>query len=761
MLRLIACIPLIAFAITASAQNDCNLTVSGQVVDEHDGSVLSYADIVILGTNLGTISNELGYYSIGGLCAGKLIIACSHVGCEPIYDTIEVSQNIVHNFYPEHHAELLNAVRIDEKKTPIRSAVEMETIEYQERQKGKSLGESLSSISGVNTLNTGASISKPMIHGLHSNRLLVLNNGVRQEGQQWGNEHAPEIDPFIADELTVIKGASSVRYGSDAIAGVVLVSPKAMTDSFGIGGAFDLVGQTNGRGGISALMFEGSHKQIEAFRWRVQGSIKKLGNQQAPDYFLKNTGLEEWNFSAATSFSDQKKGVELYYSQFNTNLGIFSASHIGNLTDLQRAFQANEPLESSGFNYEIKTPYQHVTHELIKASGFLATGEKGKFQVTYAHQYNLREEFDKHSVDQSVPALSFEITTHSADALWEYRHGIGSKLKIGASTMAQGNTFSGRFFIPNFKKWSTGFFAIEQWKMSNRWTLEAGARWEYVNQLVFIRKGAEVNQFQHAYHQPTGSIGILKSFRSDWQWRTNLATAWRPPNVNELYSNGLHHGAATFEIGDTSLVREVSYSWNSELSFKRKRVEAQVEIYVNYMDHFINLQPVFPATLTIRGAFPSYQFVQVNALQYGVDSKIAFDILPALKVTSKTSILRARNLDNQDWLSQMPADQSQLELEYSFLKLRKNRTAFAAIDALWVNKQWRVPANSDYVSSPSAFLLFGMTAGMNLPVKSGEIGINLEINNLLNQRYRNYLNRYRYYADEIGQNIILRLSATF
>lgn len=116
MLRLIACIPLIAFAITASAQNDCNLTVSGQVVDEHDGSVLSYADIVILGTNLGTISNELGYYSIGGLCAGKLIIACSHVGCEPIYDTIEVSQNIVHNFYPEHHAELLNAVRIDEKK---------------------------------------------------------------------------------------------------------------------------------------------------------------------------------------------------------------------------------------------------------------------------------------------------------------------------------------------------------------------------------------------------------------------------------------------------------------------------------------------------------------------------------------------------------------------------------------------------------------------------------------------------------------------
>jgi iron complex outermembrane recepter protein len=761
MQRLLACVLFFAAPLVQHAQSVCDLSISGLVIDEHDGSILPFADVQIVGQNKGTISDADGKYILTAVCAGKVILACSHVGCETVYDTIYITESVAHNFYPEHHSEMLNAVSIEAETGRSMETSIVQIAPHLDRSLGSTLGESLKGITGVNSLNTGGSISKPMIHGLHSNRLLVLNNGVRQEGQQWGNEHAPEIDPFIAGEVAVIKGASSIQYGADAIAGVVLVSPKPLPDSFGLAGGFNLVGQSNGQMVNSSLFLEGRNERLKAFRWRTQGSVKKGGNQTTPDYFLKNTGIEEWNFSGAVSLSDKRKGAEIYYSQFNTNLGIFSASHIGNLTDLQRAFQANEPLESSGFNYEIKTPYQHVTHELIKASGFLATGEKGKFQVTYAHQYNLREEFDKHSVDQSVPALSFEITTHSADALWEYRHGIGSKLKIGASTMAQGNTFSGRFFIPNFKKWSTGFFAIEQWKMSNRWTLEAGARWEYVNQLVFIRKGAEVNQFQHAYHQPTGSIGILKSFRSDWQWRTNLATAWRPPNVNELYSNGLHHGAATFEIGDTSLVREVSYSWNSELSFKRKRVEAQVEIYVNYMDHFINLQPVFPATLTIRGAFPSYQFVQVNALLYGVDSKIAFDILPALKVTSKTSILRARNLDNQDWLSQMPADQSQLELEYSFLKLRKNRTAFAAIDALWVNKQWRVPANSDYVSSPSAFLLFGMTAGMNLPVKSGEIGINLEINNLLNQRYRNYLNRYRYYADEIGQNIILRLSATF
>ena len=759
MLRLIACIPLIAFAITASAQNDCNLTVSGQVVDEHDGSVLSYADIVILGTNLGTISNELGYYSIGGLCAGKLIIACSHVGCEPIYDTIEVSQNIVHNFYPEHHAELLNAVRIDEKKTPIRSAVEMETIEYQERQKGKSLGESLSSISGANTLNTGASISKPMIHGLHSNRLLVLNNGVRQEGQQWGNEHAPEIDPFIADELTVIKGASSVRYGSDAIAGVVLVSPKAMTDSFGIGGAFDLVGQTNGRGGISALMFEGSHKQIEAFRWRVQGSIKKLGNQQAPDYFLKNTGLEEWNFSAATSFSDQKKGVELYYSQFNTNLGIFSASHIGNLSDLYRAFEANEPIESSGFDYRIQPPFQRVSHELLKAKGFINTGSKGRIEITYARQYNLREEYDKHSMD--IPALSFEITTHTTDLNWRYQHSDRANLTLGVSALMQDNTYSGRFFIPNFKKWSNGLFAIEKVEFGEGWLLEFGARFDYVQQNVFIRNDEAIDQYRYIFQQPSGTIGVNRSIGKYWVWRSNLGIAWRPPNVSELYSNGLHHGSATFEIGDTNLLQEVSYSWDSEIQYVHRKFEFQASVYSNYMNNFINLQPRFPATLTIRGAFPTFEYVQTNALLYGIDAKAVYSPIQSLKITSTTSILRAKDLNAKDWLAQMPADQSKLELSYSIPNMKGEREVNLGANSIWVNKQWRVPSMSDYIGPPNAYMLFGLFALAKVKTNFGELGINFEINNLFNQRYRNYLNRYRYYSDELGRNTILRLSLKF
>ena len=759
MLRIVACISFLAIALNAGAQDDCNLTISGQVIDEHDGSVLSLADIIVIGQNKATISSKNGFYTLSGLCAGEVVIVCSHVGCETIIDTLYLENNMSHNFYPEHHTELLNAVHVNSNKTEKSNLIKTIRISNPNRLKGNTLGESLATISGVNSLNTGAGISKPVVHGLHSNRLLVLNNGVRQEGQQWGSEHAPEIDPFTAGEISVIKGSSNVEFGPEAIAGVVLIRAKALPDSFGLAGEANLVGQSNGRGINGALMLEGRSKRLSAFKWRAQGSVKKVGNQNTPDYHLKNTGIEELNFSGTASLGNSKRGIEVYYSQFNTNLGVFSASHIGNLTDLQLAFESDSPIESAGFDYTIQSPYQSVSHELLKAKAKMHTGEKSILRLTYARQYNIREEFDKHSAEK--PALSFEITTHTIDLNWEWWHSEKSKLKTGASTLGQNNTYDGRFFIPNFTKKSIGFFAIEQIQLHHKLLVEFGARLDYILQDVFIREGEEVIEYNHVFSQPSGSFSITKTFDKYWVLRSNIGTAWRPPNVNELYSNGLHHGSATFEIGDTSLLQEVSFSWDNEIILETKRFKSQVSIYVNYMNNFINLQPIFPATLTIRGAFPTYQVTQTDALIYGIDGRFTYQLLPSLKATSTTSIVRAKDLIAQDWVAQMPADQSELALEFNIPMRNKNQDVFLGANALWVNRQWRIPSNSDYVAPPKSYLLFGFDAGYSHKVKFGELGINLEINNLLNQRYRSYLNRYRYYAHELGRNFLLRLSATF
>ncbi|MBK7882797.1 MAG: TonB-dependent receptor plug domain-containing protein [Chitinophagaceae bacterium] len=178
--------------------------------------------------------------------------------------------------------------------------------------RGLSLSEALTKINGVTMLQTGSTISKPIIHGLHSNRILTINNGVRQEGQQWGNEHAPEIDPFIADKLTVIKGVDELKYGSDAIGGVVLVDPKPLRNKPGYAAEINTAYFTNNRQYVLSGVFEQQLKKISAFTYRVQGTFKKAANAATPGYRLNNTASEEKNFSITAGFK-KENSVQNYF----------------------------------------------------------------------------------------------------------------------------------------------------------------------------------------------------------------------------------------------------------------------------------------------------------------------------------------------------------------------------------------------------------------------------------------------------------------
>ena len=172
---------------------------------------------------------------------------------------------------------------------------------------------------------------------------MILNNGIRLEGQQWGAEHAPEIDPFLADEITVIKGAETVRFGPEAMGGVILVSPAEIPTKSESKTDLYVLGASNGRMGNISVTHQDGFKSIKGLGYRVQGSVKRAGNIQSPDYYQANTGLNEINFSGALGYTSPKLGAEIYYSFFNTELGILRDSHTGNLTDLQEIIANGRP----------------------------------------------------------------------------------------------------------------------------------------------------------------------------------------------------------------------------------------------------------------------------------------------------------------------------------------------------------------------------------------------------------------------------------
>lgn len=759
-----------AVATPLLSQDTCTHSLSGMVIDEHDGQPLSYATVYIMELSAGGISDSTGYFRIEGLCKGTYTIKCSHVGCEPVWATVKVTGNTTYDFYPEHHAEELIGATVVGKKPVTESTQSTKALTKKEldQTKGQSLGESLTRITGVTTLSTGNSIAKPVIHGLHSNRIVVLNNGIRQEGQQWGNEHAPEIDPFIADELVVIKGANSVRYGPDAIAGVILVNPKPLRYAPGLAGELNLVGLSNGRQGIASAVLEGSLAKLVPLSWRLQGTYKRAGNIRAPRYFLKNTGLQEYNFSGAAAYNKPNYGIEVFYSQFNTDIGIFSASHIGNLTDLQKAFEAEEPLEPADFSYAIERPFQHIEHELSKAKGYLRTGTAGRLNVIYARQYNKRLEYDKHLplndslAALNLPELQFEITTHTADVVWEHNRFNSFKGSVGVSGIHQGNTYEGRFFIPNFRKYGGGIYWIERWKPdSAKLELEAGMRFDHIFQEVFMWQDDEIISPEHRYNNLSGSLGGIYKVSDSLLIRANAGTAWRPPGVNELYSDGLHHGAAAVEIGDTSLVSEHAYNLSASFEYIGKKLSVNVDAYCNYISNFIYLKPTLPPTLTIRGAFPTFHYSQVDATLKGIDLTVQYDLPLNLSLTSKASLLRARNATADAHLVLMPADRFENRLEYQLPDQKKLKDGYFALTVSNVLKQWRVPANSDFAPPPDGYMLLSVEAGLAVSIGQHRMTIGISVSNLLNTSYRDYLNRFRYYTDEMGRNVSLRLKIPF
>ena len=207
---------------------ECPYNFSGKITDSDTKENLQGALIKISTINLTTTTQKNGSFLFTKICGGQYSITVSHINCETINLIVDIKNDTAINFVLPHHANYLKEVVVNSEKRKDLNTVAKSEMKAKElfQQAGQSLGETLKSLPGLNSIQTGPTLSKPVIHGMHSNRLLILNNGIRQEGQQWGSEHAPEIDPFIATRISVIKGAASVRYGSDAIVGVILVEPK-------------------------------------------------------------------------------------------------------------------------------------------------------------------------------------------------------------------------------------------------------------------------------------------------------------------------------------------------------------------------------------------------------------------------------------------------------------------------------------------------------------------------------------------------------
>ncbi len=769
------------FPLILSAQN-CPFSINGNISDQGTGLPLGRATLFLEENKEGTVADDEGNFLFKNICEGQYHIVASHIGCESKEFFIEVLRDTSLNLTLKHTAHELEGVVISANSKVITNQ-SVETISNQTitDNASKSLGLLIESIAGVSTLKNGNSIAKPVVHGNFGNRLTILNNGVAQSGQQWGNDHSPEIDPLVANKISVIKGVSALEYMGSNLGSVVLVEPNSIDKDPHLHGKATYFFDTNGLGNGANFQLQ----QYGKIGWKINATAKRSGDKKTSNSFLKNTGNQELNIAlqAEKEFSENWK-TDLYFSSFNTKIGVFRGTQATNLTSLREILNSEQRFSEEGFSYSIDAPRQEVNHNILKIHSKNYVAENSFFDITLAGQTNSRDEFDRRFSNlRDRPVLSLLNYNLFGEVKFQKRFINNLVLKTGLQLNFISNTnqpgTSTLPLIPDYSLFQTGIFGILRKKWSKN-TAEIGFRYDNSTQDVIRVSRREIRKQiifeEDKFNNLNGSISLKRKFSEHFSGTYSLGYSSRNPGINELYSFGVHQGVASFEEGNLDL--KVEEGIKTTLDFKGDINEVftiKALGYYQRINNYIFLEPL-GTVLTIRGALPNFKYNQVDAEIFGFDFSSRWNVTESFFSSLKYAFIRGTNLSqNNIGIINLPSNNLKLAIGYQFSELvtvfgKNLENLELGINGQHVFKQDNIspdqelPLNverTEFAPIPDAYTLFGATASANLQLGKNRLRIVMKADNLFNIAYRDYLNRQRYFADDVGINVSLGVSLKF
>lgn len=742
-----------------------------------------------------------GTYLANRLPAGSTKIFVSYVGYRAIDTTVTILGNQVLNFVLQENTMALHDVLIAQKTNTQNQSVLEQKIKSGtiERFGNESLGDVLREVAGVSSLKTGSTVVKPIINGLFGSRVPIINNNVRMQDQEWGTEHAPNFDINAAGKITVIKGASGLQYGGDAIGGLVIIEPVWVRKDTLFGKTL-LNGASNGRGGsISSSLHRGN---VLGWSWNTVGTLKYMGDREAPDYVLSNTGNREANFTGDIRFAKKNYNFSAMYSYYSANIGILAASHSGSITDLYNSINNSQPSVIRDFTYSIGNPKQNVQHHLAKLNYQYHFDETSSIATQYSFQFNKRLEFDVRRENlNNIAALDLELSTHNIGV--DYKKSWHDwNFKSGANAVYQNNFANPatgiRPLIPNYEKIDFGTYSIASLNYTSDLVFDAGFRYDYstINATKFYQKSRWVergydelfpefvvkevgNQIltepSFTYHNVSTSLGFHKTFDKNLEWYFNASLATRNPNPSELFSDGLHHSNGIIELGDLELNKEQSFKISTTLTKQWNTFSIDVNPFVNYINNYMFLTPIGAET-TIRGAFPVWEYQQTNARLGGIDVQSLWKISPHWQLKSSFSYIKGDDLSNNEALIDIPPIQFFNTIQYSKKEWHELLLELKA-DVIFTQKSFPnnnfmitiiddsgelTPVLLDVSTPPAGYQLLHFYSEMAFETfHKTKTTLSFSVQNVLNTNYRDYLNRQRFFADEVGRNFQIQIKFNY
>jgi iron complex outermembrane receptor protein len=445
---------------------------------------------------------------------------------------------------------------------------------------------------------------------------------------------------------------------------------------------------------------------------------------------------------------------------FQTELGIFSGSHISTPEAIRNAFKRADSTYQYSFGYEINRPSQKIRHFLSRGKLEFRQNEKNTIQLIYSHQIDHRQEFDiirKSARCQTCPQLEFYLSTNQIDLSHKYSK-EGFESQTGLIGFFQSNNTQRSNLIPDFNLSQYSIYNINYW-FKKRWAYEIGLRSEIRNLHIFLNNGSESRK---QYFNFMANAGVRYEISDHWHSKCNLQYSRRAPNVNEMYSNGVHHGSASFELGDPALKQEKILNLTYSLHHRSEKWELLINLFETYSPNFIYISPVKDSIVyTIRGPFPFFQYQSSRVNLRGGDFFIQYNPYKRFGFFSKGSLIRSWNLSENDWLIFQQADRLETGIEFTSVESKGGFQYSIRFCPQWVARQFRVPQGRDFTEPPPAYLLWGGNISVSSKKTRIPFDFSIEGQNLGNAAYRDYMNRFRYFAYDLGQNFRFRLSLFF
>ncbi|HVT85546.1 MAG TPA: TonB-dependent receptor [Chitinophagaceae bacterium] len=765
-------------------------SLSGKVTDKSSGNPLPGATVYIPDLKVGAVTDAGGNYTLNYLPAGSFLVEARMIGYKTVTLNVTVTNTSVQNFELEISAVeesevvitgLSKATQIKRNPVPIISI----SHDFIANNLSTNIIDAIAKVPGVNTLTTGPNVSKPFIRGLGYNRILTLYDGVRQEGQQWGDEHGIEVDQYAIDRIEVIKGPASLSYGSDALAGVVNLIPYQPAPQGKIRG--DILGEyqtNNGMFGGSAML-SGTKK---GFEWMGRISHKQATNYQDKyDGRVFNTAFKETDASASFGLHGNWGYSHLNFIVFNDLQEIPDGSRdsaTGKFTkqitedDLFRPIVTDEELKS----YKITVLHQHVQHYRIYSSNSFTVG-KGRLLVNLGFQRSIRREFSHPEIPyQDVAGLFLQLNTYSYDIKYNLPEMNGWDLTAGLNGMYQANnvTKGTEFVIPSYHQFDVGPFLLLR-KTFDKLDFAGGLRFDsrsFTNKELYTKPdpvsgfdtpvyGADTVGADHPFynysHTFTGfssSIGATYNFNKKFSVKLNIANGYRAPNISEISANGVHPGTNIYQIGNPAFKPEFSFQQDLGFAYSSSKLVVNFSIFNNQITNYIynqRLQSVNGGDSVIVAGNQTYEFQQGKADLYGGELSIDIHPIPSLHFENSLSAVYARNKsanaklspDSSRYLPFIPPFHGISELRYDFNSKAKHIVdGFVKVQLSYTAAQNRVYLTDNTETPTPGYTLFNAGIGAGFTDKKGKTIFNISVmgNNLFDVAYQDHLSRLKYFT---------------